>query len=494
MPARVRTKLLVAFLGMVTLLIVLGAVGMRVLAEANQRTEDLIRLQRKIAAYRQVQQDTTAQLYGAASALLIFNERALASALRQLSQFGYDLERLQFIAQDEVELLNQVRQAYDRFVDVVTRVIDLTRAGHAAEARGMQVAEAGPLANRLERLTNQLVNRAEADMVAAIAASQQSYSSSQIVVISLILTSAVLALLLGHLISSSLIEAVTKINVQLRRIAEGDFSQRLHIANRDELGALAANVNRMSQELGQLYEQLELASRHKSEFLANTSHELRTPLNAILGYTELILDDIYGPVPEKIRDVLERVQSNGRHLLGLINDVLDLSKIEAGQLTLGTAEYSMLDIVQTVVSATEALVTEKHLTLRTAIAEGLPTGEGDERRITQVMLNLVGNAIKFTDAGEIAITVSAGADSFQVAVSDTGPGIALADQQLVFEAFRQVDSSSTRKKGGTGLGLAISKKIIELHGGCIWVDSELGRGSTFTFTIPVRAFVRSIAE
>jgi signal transduction histidine kinase len=223
------------------------------------------------------------------------------------------------------------------------------------------------------------------------------------------------------------------------------------------------------------------------------SHELRTPLNAILGYTELVLDDIYGEVPGKIREVLERVQSNGRHLLGLINDVLDLSKIEAGQLALSVGEYSMKEVVQTMIAATEALVAEKNLTLATTIADDLPVGEGDERRITQVLLNLVGNAIKFTESGGIAIDAASSDGAFQIAVSDTGPGIAPEDQQVVFEEFRQLDSSSTRVKGGTGLGLAISKRIVELHGGRIWVESELGKGSTFRFTLPVHAPARSIA-
>ena len=205
------------------------------------------------------------------------------------------------------------------------------------------------------------------------------------------------------------------------------------------------------------------------------------------------MDEIYGEVPDKIREVLERVQSNGRHLLGLINDVLDLSKIEAGHLDLSIGEYSMKQVVQTVMSGTEALVAEKHLTLRTAIADDLPTGEGDERRITQVLLNLVGNAIKFTESGEIAVDVAATDGAFQVAVADTGPGIALEDQRLVFEEFRQLDSSSTRTKGGTGLGLAISKRIVELHGGRIWVESEVGRGSTFRFTLPVRPPMPRIA-
>jgi signal transduction histidine kinase len=493
-PARVETKLLVAFLTMVALLVVLGAVGLGVLGDAHRRTDDLIRIERKIMAYRQVQQDTTAQLYGVSSALLASNDRALTAVLRQLERFGYDLERLQFIAQDEPALSGQVRQTYNRFAGVVTQVADLIRAGKIAEAREMQLAEAGPLADRLERLTNQLVNRAEVDMVAGITTSQKSHATSQTVVITFVCGSVALALVLGYAISWSLIGPVTEIEARLRQIAGGDFSQRVHVANRDELGALAADVNRTCEELGRLYDQLQAASRHKSEFLANTSHELRTPLNAILGYTELVLDEIYGEVPSKIREVLERVQSNGQHLLGLINDVLDLSKIEAGQLALSVGEYSMKEVVQTVISGTEALVAEKHLTLGTAIADELPPGEGDERRITQVLLNLVGNAIKFTEAGGITVDVTATDGAFQVAVADTGPGIALEDQQLVFEEFRQLDSSSTRTKGGTGLGLAISKRIVELHGGRIWVESELGRGSTFQFTLPVRVPVRRIAE
>jgi signal transduction histidine kinase len=331
-------------------------------------------------------------------------------------------------------------------------------------------------------------------MLTSITAGRQSYAASQMVVVAFVCGSVILALALGYVISWSLIEPVTEIAARLRRIAEGDFSQRARVVNRDELGALAIDVNRTCQELGHLYEQLEAASRHKSEFLANTSHELRTPLNAILGYTELVLDDIYGDVPEKIREVLERVQSNGRHLLGLINDVLDLSKIEAGQLSLSISKYSMREVVQTVIAATEALVAEKKLTFTRTIADDLPTGEGDERRITQVLLNLVGNAIKFTESGGIAVDATLSGGTFQIAVSDTGPGIAPEDQQLVFEEFRQLDSSSTRIKGGTGLGLAISKRIVDLHGGRIWVESELGRGSTFRFTLPVQASARSTAS
>jgi GAF domain-containing protein/anti-sigma regulatory factor (Ser/Thr protein kinase) len=250
--------------------------------------------------------------------------------------------------------------------------------------------------------------------------------------------------------------------------------------------AIAIHNARLYRELEAKSRELEAASHHKSQFLANMSHELRTPMNAIIGYTELIADGIYGAVPEPMRDVLTRVDASGRHLLGLINDVLDLSKIEAGQLTLSVADYSIAEVVQTVVAATESLAAEKKLLLKAEIADALPPGEGDERRITQALLNLVGNAIKFTETGEISVQATAVDGAFHLAVADTGPGIAAEDRERIFEEFQQADSSSTRAKGGTGLGLAISKKIIELHGGRIWVESELGRGSVFRFTLPVR--------
>jgi signal transduction histidine kinase len=248
---------------------------------------------------------------------------------------------------------------------------------------------------------------------------------------------------------------------------------------------LAIQNARLFHEIEDKSRQLAEASQHKSQFLANMSHELRTPLNAILGYTELILDDIYGETPAKMRGVLDRVQKNGKHLLGLINDVLDLSKIEAGQLSLSLSDYSLKNVVQTVFSAIEPLATEKQIALKIDLGQELPQGRGDERRLTQVLLNLVGNAIKFTDIGEVSIKGSSANGTFNVAVRDTGPGISTADQAKLFQEFQQADNSITKKKGGTGLGLAISRRIIEMHGGRIWVESSPGNGSTFAFTLPV---------
>jgi signal transduction histidine kinase len=251
--------------------------------------------------------------------------------------------------------------------------------------------------------------------------------------------------------------------------------------------AIAIENVRLFDEIQEKSRQLAEASQHKSQFLANMSHELRTPLNAILGYTELILDQVYGDTPDKMRGVLDRIERNGRHLLGLINDVLDLSKIEAGQLILALGDYSLKNVVHTVFSAVEPLANEKKLAFKVDVAPDLPPGHGDERRLTQVLLNLVGNAIKFTDIGEVAIKASIADGSFNVAVRDTGPGISAADQAKLFQEFQQADNSVTRKKGGTGLGLAISKRIVEMHGGKIWVESLVGQGSTFFFTLPVTA-------
>jgi signal transduction histidine kinase len=243
---------------------------------------------------------------------------------------------------------------------------------------------------------------------------------------------------------------------------------------------------RLFSEIEEKGKQLAVASQHKSQFLANMSHELRTPLNAILGYTELILDGIYGEAPQKAQDVLKRVESNGRHLLGLINDVLDLSKIEAGQLTLTLTDYSMKDVLYNVFSAVEPLANDKKLGFKVEAQPDMPKGHGDERRLTQVVLNLVGNAIKFSDTGAVVIKATSTNGSFTVAVQDNGPGISQADQGKIFEEFQQADNSATKKKGGTGLGLSISRRIVELHGGKLWVESELGKGSVFSFTLPIQ--------
>lgn len=274
----------------------------------------------------------------------------------------------------------------------------------------------------------------------------------------------------------------------IRRTTSGEFSDKVLnlLQSFAAQSSVAIHNARLFREVEEKGRELKIVNKHKSEFLANMSHELRTPLNAILGYTELIIDDIYGPVPEKMKEVLERIDKNGRHLLGLINDVLDLSKIDAGRLILSLTDYSMSDMIETVLSSVESLAAEKRLKIISEVPSDLPLGKGDEQRVLQVLLNLIGNAIKFTEIGEIKVKVGVKNDKFKISVSDTGPGLLESDQRRIFEEFHQVDTSSTREKGGTGLGLSISNKIIKMHGGDIWVESKFGKGSKFQFTIPIR--------
>jgi len=849
-PAPVHAKLLLAFLAIVVLLITVGAVGLRVLGGVNRRAEDLVKLQRKIAAYRQLQHDTTSQLYSVASALLTPDERSLASILRQLNQFGYDLDRLQFVAKDELELYGRVREEYERFIQVVTKAVELIRAGKVAEGRELQLSQATPLADRLERLTNQLVNKAEADMVASVEVGHEAYVTSRWMVIGFALGSVGLALILGYAISWSLIGPVKQMDARVRLVASGDFSQRLDVPNRDELGALATEFNRMAAQLqdsyakleqrtreltealeqqtatsdilrviasspadlqpvldavaenaarlcdasdavilradgdvlriaahfgsiggpvglevpidrgsvtgravvdrrtihvddltaaddlpaglalakqyghrttlgtpllregvplgvilirrlvvrpfaekqiklletfadqaviaienvrlfqelqartrelarsveelralgevgqavsstlnletvlttivsradqlsgtdgGAIYEydesdktlhlrathrfeedfvrvlrgtivrvgegavgraaatrepaqipdilvedayhgplresmaragfravlavpllregrilgglvvcrkalgafapevvallktfatqsalaienarlfreiedksrQLEAASRHKSEFLANMSHELRTPLNAIIGFSEVLQERMFGELNEKQEEYIQDIHSSGRHLLSLINDILDLSKVEAGRMELELARFDLPLALENALILVRERATRHGIALGLKVDERLGEFVGDERKIKQILLNLLSNAVKFTpEGGRITVKAVRTDGAVEITVSDTGLGIAPEDQEMIFEEFRQVGGDYLRKREGTGLGLALTRKFVELHGGKIWVTSEVGKGSTFTLTLPVRS-------
>ena len=487
-PARVQFKLLAAFLAIAMLLIMVGAVGLEVLSGVNQRVEELLKLQRKIEAYRQVQHDTTTQLYGVASALVSADERTLSSTLRQLNQFGYDVDRLQFVAKDEVELLGQFRQDYDRLIEVVTRVVDLIRASRSAEARDLQAAQAAPLADRLERLTNQLVNKAEADMVAGIEASTQAYANARWVVIAFALASIALALALGYAISWSVIGPVKKIEARLDRLSAGDFTQRVHVANRDELGALAAYMYKMCEELGHLYGHIEAASQHKSQFLASMSHELRTPLNAIIGLSDMLVQHAPRFGTEKAAEPLARIHRAGTHLLGLVNQVLDLSKIEAGKLELNPESVTVAPLIDEVAGTARQLAEQKSNKLSVDYPRDLGTLTVDPMRLRQILLNLLSNACKFTEKGQVSLNVRRatidGGSWIEFAVTDTGIGMTPEQMGKLFEEFSQAEATTARQYGGTGLGLAITRKLARMMGGDVTVTSEQGKGSVFTVRLP----------
>ncbi len=250
--------------------------------------------------------------------------------------------------------------------------------------------------------------------------------------------------------------------------------------------ALAIQNARLFQEIADKSRQLEAASRHKSEFLANMSHELRTPLNAVIGFSEVLLQRMFGELNDKQDEYLKDIYASGQHLLSLINDILDLSKIEAGRMELAPAPFHLPSALENAVTLVKERAARHGITLQVDLDPRLGEIMGDERKVKQVLLNLLSNAVKFTpEGGRISLKAVRHDGAVAIAVTDTGVGIAPADQAAIFEEFRQVGSDETRKQEGTGLGLTLAKKFVELHGGRIWVESEPGRGSTFTFTLPV---------
>jgi signal transduction histidine kinase len=516
-PVRVHTKLLTAFLAIVMLLFIVGAVGLQVLSQSNRRADDLIKLQRKIAAYRQLQHDTIAQLYSVASAVLARDEQTLEATLRQLNQFGYDFDRLQFVAKDEMDVLAQVRKDYEQFIKVVNRAVELIRSGKIDEGTRLQLSEANPLAERLERLMNQLVNRAEAEMMASIDANEVAYAQSRWIVIAFALASVGLALLLGYAISWSVIEPLQQIIQRFAQLASGDFSQRVEVPNRDELGTLAGALNDMSDELGRLYEQLarsveelkeqreqlKIANRRlqevdklKSDFVSNVSHELRTPLTAVDALTDNMLDGLTGALNEKQVRYITDIKASADRLARLINDILDLSVIESGKVGFNPQRFPIIGLINETIEILKPVAQENLIHLKPGSADPNIAAWADRDKVTQVLTNLISNAIKFTPSGgEVNVTVGEnGSGWIKISVSDTGPGIASEQANRIFDEFYQVRHPGEKKSKGAGLGLAISKKLVEMHGGRIWVESTRGTGSTFFFTVPAEQPVKLAAS
>jgi signal transduction histidine kinase len=315
---------------------------------------------------------------------------------------------------------------------------------------------------------------------------------------------------LSVLLARRLVRPVKQIGTAAARIGAGAYDERIELRRRDELGGLADELNGMAAslqasvqsleqkveertrelqralaELSRKGRQLEVASEHKSHFLANMSHELRTPLNAIIGFSQVLRQRLFGPINEKQEEYLDDILSSGNHLLSLINDVLDLSKVEAGQVELDVATFSLREALERGVVMVREPAATHGVALSLELAPGVDLVEGDERRLRQVIFNLLSNAVKFTpEDGSVIVATWRVDGEVRVSVTDTGPGIAPEERERIFEEFHQTDVG-VRQSEGTGLGLALSKRLVELHGGRIWVESEVGRGSRFVFTLPV---------
>jgi signal transduction histidine kinase len=501
LPARVHTKLLIAFVGTAVLLVAVGALGLRVLAQSNDRVSELGPLQERAAAYGKLQSDTSNVRNLLSENLLrsddfylvwpdaapidlgpnarVAVDQAVANQVSRIEAATYP-DQLGFVPPAENEsVLVEIREKSARLSVLMVEVIrDPTDARRA---------RAEQLAVGLNQLASELANATTAKASLLIAENAGAYASSRSLYVGVAVGAIGLALLLGFVLSWSVIGPIQRIDSRLATIAAGDFSGHVDVENRDELGALAANVNRTNDELRRLYAELETASQHKSDFLANMSHELRTPLNAIIGFSQVLREGMVGTVNEKQAEYLDDMLSSANHLLALINDVLDLSKVEAGQFELEKHLFSLREALERGVVVVRERASDDGVSVALDADPDADVVEGDERRIQQVIFNLLSNAVKFTPAGGAVDVTSARVNGeVRVSVTDTGPGVALEDQERIFEQFQQAESGLELREG-TGLGLALSKRLVELHGGRLWLESELGKGSTFVFTLPARS-------
>jgi signal transduction histidine kinase len=499
--ASVHAKLLGAFLLVALLLVAMGAMGLQAIASVSRHSHLLEQAHDRVEASRRIEHTVGVQMSIIRNAMLLRDEAALGSVLSESNRFGRTLALLEGAATPvERQMIEKIRTAQGQVVATVQEIAKLIGEGKLDDAMTLHLNEGYPRYREIAALVTRIVQAEEAGMD-QLRRSVEVANRRALLHMGLFAAGSIfVALLLGFVISWSFILPVREAEGFLGQVARGNFGASIDVPNRDEFGALAGRMNQMSRELHQLYEEqrraaqqlhalnveLERASKAKSDFLASMSHELRTPMNAILGFTEMMLDDVYGPVPPALREPIADIHTCGRQLLRLINDVLDLSKIEAGRMELALGEYAVEDVVHTVKSSLRSLAEEKGLDFLTTVQPDLPLCLGDAKRITQCLTNLAGNALKFTREGRVELRVELHGETFRFAVADTGIGIPHEQLEHIFEEFRQVDATITREFGGTGLGLSITKKFVELHGGRIWVESEVGKGSTFFFSIPVR--------
>jgi signal transduction histidine kinase len=499
--ASVHAKLFSGYMLVTLLFLAMGGMSLQTIAKMSAQSQLLDQVHERVHWSQEIQHALALQMNFTAMALLLKDEATIANILRENNRFNNTLARLEeFARPEERELIQRIRVAQESALTTVADIANLVRDGRVDAAMALQLNKEYPLYLQIEGLVDEVVKREQQKMASLRESVAATNRRSLIIMAGFVASSIALAALLGFVISWSFILPVQEAHGFVTQVAKGNFEATINVPNRDEFGALADRMNQMSRELRTLYanqqeaarelqslnERLQQASNAKSEFLANMSHELRTPMNAILGFVEMLLDDIYGEIPPQLKEPLMDVQVNGKHLLNLINDVLDLSKIEAGRMELALAEYSVQDIVDTLKASLHSLAREKGLEFVAAAQEDIPLACGDGKRITQCLTNLAGNALKFTKQGRVEVWVERKRDLLQYRVSDTGIGIPKDQIENVFAEFRQVDATITREFGGTGLGLSITKKFVEMHGGRLWVESEIGKGSTFFFEIPLR--------
>ena len=500
----IHRKLLVGFLVGALLLVGMAILSLVVIGRMSGDVGDLDRLQENTSRAQQMLYAVTAQSHYRAMALLTHDDKFNAQIADAKKTFSDLLDQMGRADATETELLQRLRTANDEYTAASGRVLALYLAGDLTGAQDLHLKQEHPISHVLEASLKTLIGSANDQITQAQAAFESDRVLLTTAVIGFSAVGVGVALLLGFVLSWGFILPVRKMQRALAGITTGDLNQHVEVPNRDEFGNLARDLNSTSERLAQLFEDqralgqrleqtnasLARASEAKSRFLASVSHELRTPMNAILGFTDALLAGVDGPLNVEQKASLGWVQRGGRDLLGLINEILDLSKIEAGKLTIDAQPFDPRELVESVVAQHRSLAAQKGITFAWHDAGAPAEVVLDRQRVRQILVNLFGNALKFTREGEVSVETG-GADeaAFHVAVRDTGPGIDPDQHEAIFEEFRQAEGG----EGGTGLGLAISRRLARAMGGDVTLESEPGRGSTFRLTLPLDCRVVPVA-
>jgi signal transduction histidine kinase len=500
----IHRKLLIGFLGGALLLVGMAILSLVVIGRMSGDVSDLDRLQENTSRAQQMLYAVTAQSHYRAMALLTHDDKFNTQIADAKKMFSDLLDQMERADATEAELLQRLRTANDEYTAASGRVLALYLAGDLTGAQDLHLTQEHPISHVLEASLKTFIGSANDQITQAQAAFESDRALLTTAVIGFSALGVGVALLLGFVLSWGFILPVRKMQRALAGITTGDLNQHVEVPNRDEFGNLARDLNSTSERLAQLFEDqralgqrleqtnasLARASEAKSRFLASVSHELRTPMNAILGFTDALLAGVDGPLNVEQKASLGWVQRGGRDLLGLINEILDLSKIEAGKLTIDAQPFDPRELVESVVAQHRSLAAQKGIIFAWHDAGAPAEVVLDRQRVRQILVNLFGNALKFTREGEVSVETG-GADEarFHVAVRDTGPGIDPDQHEAIFEEFRQAEGG----EGGTGLGLAISRRLARAMGGDVTLESEPGRGSTFKLTLPLDCRVVPVA-
>jgi signal transduction histidine kinase len=494
--AGVHRKLLFGFLAGALLLVGMAILSLVVIGRMNERMAELSRLQEKAGRAQQMLYLVTAQSHYRAMALLTRDDTYNGQIADAKMRFTELLDAVERSDPRDAAFASGVRDVNATFAASSGRVLVLYSAGDIASATRLHLAEEHTASHVLEASMRTLVASADQEMAQARSAFESDRVLLTTAVVAFSGLSVLVALLLGFVLSWAFILPVRKMERALGEITGGNFAERVDVPNRDEFGALTRDLNATSERLARLFDDqnalartlaitnasLERASEAKSRFLASVSHELRTPMNAILGFTDALLAGVDGPLNDEQKASLGWVQRGGRDLLGLINEILDLSKIEAGKLGIDPQPFDPRELVESVVAQHRSLAAQKGIRFTWQDAGAPAQVVLDRQRVRQILVNLFGNALKFTREGEVRVETSdAGEKAFRVTVRDTGPGIAPDQHEAIFEEFRQAEGAEP----GTGLGLAISRRLARVMGGDVTLESEPGRGSVFYLTLPL---------